>query len=83
MALTVGRIEFGPNLKRDITKMVDKLAFEQKEAEVLDACLTWLALKVYRPMRHNNGGTFDAGFGGYRRKPKKPGYEDGQSDIKK
>ena len=52
--LTVGRIEFGPGLARDITKMVDKWTFEQKEAEVLKACLDWLACKRVFAWRSNN-----------------------------
>jgi hypothetical protein len=65
MALTVGRIEFGPNLVRDITKMVDKWTFEQKEADVLRACLEWLKVKGYFAWRSNNAGTYNARSGGY------------------
>lgn len=63
--MTVGRIEFGPDLAREITKMVDRLAFEQKESEVLKACLDWLRVKGFFAWRSNNTGTYNAKSGGY------------------
>jgi hypothetical protein len=51
--MVIGHVSFGP-LARDITKMVDKLAFEQKEADVLRACLDWLACKRIFAWRSNN-----------------------------
>lgn len=65
MSLTVGRIEFGPDLKRDIKRMVDKWTFEQKEAEVLKACLDWLRAKGYFAWRANNAGVYNARSDGY------------------
>ena len=52
--LTMGRITFGPDLSRDITKMVNKLAFEQAESDMQRACLDWLACKRIFCWRTNN-----------------------------
>ena len=81
MGITLGSISFGPpdQLRRDINKFLDKVAFEQAESEVLKACLQYMAVKGCCPVRHNNGGVRDGNH--YRSKPKGPGYEDGQPDI--
>ena len=61
----MGNITFGPNLAREIVQMMDKIVFEQKEAEVQRACLDWLKVKGYFAWRSNNTGTYNAKSGGY------------------